>query len=447
MIFLTEPAGNDELRGGPGKDTFFCGSGNDKILDFNPEDRATADCEEGGPNPAPQDELGTIIVKKHVINDDSGSKSAADFTLNVIGNNPSKNSFQGSETGTMIRLNAGSYSIIERRHEGYDLHLTNDCSGNIESGETKNCIVTNNDIEKTGRLLVRKNVINNNGGSKSAGDFTILVTGNNPSDSEFKGNRAGTTVILNTGPYSVSEVEDSRYTASFSAACSGSINADERKVCTVTNDDKSTGTLIVKKHVVNDNEGNKQASDFTIQVTGNSPSPSTFAGDESGTQVKLREGTYSVSESGPAGYQSSMTNECNGNLGPGDTRTCVVTNDDIAPSSDTSSPVITSPTVNPDTVGTGQSRIILGMHITDNVGVTSAFVGVFEKGKTDTTIDGAFHGLGLSQGDNKNGQWVGDYTFEASVPDGEYDVRYFAKDAAQNQGSAGPVTVTLDRIP
>ena len=55
--------------------------------------------------------------------------------------------------------------------------------------------------------------------------------------------------------------------------------------------------------------------------------------------------------------------------------------------------------------------------------------------------------LGLSQGDNKNGQYVGEYTFADSVPDGEYDVRYFAKDAAQNQAIGGPVTVTLDHVP
>jgi len=30
---------------------------------------------------------------------------------------------------------------------------------------------------------------------------------------------------------------------------------------------------------------------------------------------------------------------------------------------------------------------------------------------------------------------------------GEYEVRFFAKDAAQNQATAGPVGVTLDRIP
>jgi len=72
---------------------------------------------------------------------------------------------------------------------------------------------------------------------------------------------------------------------------------------------------------------------------------------------------------------------------------------------------------------------------------------VYEKGKTDATIDGAFYQIGLIQGDNKNGQYSGEYTFADNVPDGEYDVRYFAKDAAQNQGIAGPVTVTLDRIP
>jgi hypothetical protein len=32
-------------------------------------------------------------------------------------------------------------------------------------------------------------------------------------------------------------------------------------------------------------------------------------------------------------------------------------------------------------------------------------------------------------------------------PEGEYDIKYFAKDGAQNQGIAGPVTVTLDRTP
>ena len=346
--------GNDNLRGGPGKDTFSCGPGNDVIEDYSSEDRVASDCEAGGPIHG--DSTGTIIVRKRVINDNGNSKSASDFTINVVGENPSETSFKGSESGTKISLSAGSYSIMEQRHDGYELSLSKDCSGKIKSGETRNCSVTNDDIAQTGKLLV-------------------------------------------------------------------------------------------KKHVINNNEGDKQASDFTIGVTGNQPNPASFIGNEAGTEVKLKTGSYSVTESGPAGYESSMTTGCNGNINPGQTETCVITNDDIPPPSDTSSPVITSPTATPGTLGPGQSKITLGVHVTDNVGVTLVYIGVYEKGKTDATIDGAFYSLGLIQGDNKNGQYVGEYTFADSVPDGEYDVRYFAKDAAQNQAIGGPVTVTLDRIP
>jgi len=41
----------------------------------------------------------------------------------------------------------------------------------------------------------------------------------------------------------------------------------------------------------------------------------------------------------------------------------------------------------------------------------------------------------------------GDIQRQDSAPDGEYDVRYFAKDTAQSQAIGGPVTVTLDHTP
>ena len=94
----------------------------------------------------------------------------------------------------------------------------------------------------------------------------------------------------------------------------------------------------------------------------------------------------------------------------------------------------------------------MGVHVTDNVGVTLVYIGVYEKGKTDATIDGAFWSLGLVQGDNKNGQYVGEYTFADSVPDGEYDVRYFAKDAYKTSyrwsGNCylRPYTITNSRL-
>src|SRR5947208_16851589 len=69
-------------------------------------------------------------------------------------------------------------------------------------------------------------------------------------------------------------------------------------------------------------------------VSGKSP----FAGAESpGTTKTLNSGSYVLSESdGPSGYAATISGACNSStgavtLGPGDTKTCTITNDDIAP--------------------------------------------------------------------------------------------------------------------
>ena len=42
-------------------------------------------------------------------------------------------------------------------------------------------------------------------------------------------------------------------------------------------------------------------------------------------------GAYSVSESGPSGYKASYSADCTASVAIGETKTCTVTNDDIAP--------------------------------------------------------------------------------------------------------------------
>ena len=42
-------------------------------------------------------------------------------------------------------------------------------------------------------------------------------------------------------------------------------------------------------------------------------------------------GTYTVSETGPSGYAASYSADCTGTIAIGQTKTCTVTNDDIAP--------------------------------------------------------------------------------------------------------------------
>lgn len=91
-------------------------------------------------------------------------------------------------------------------------------------------------------------------------------------------------------------------------------------------------TLRVVKTVTNDNGGTAIASNFTINVTGTNVSNSSFAGSGAGVDVTLDAGAYSVSETaGPSGYLVTGSGDCSGTIAAGETKTCTINNDDIAP--------------------------------------------------------------------------------------------------------------------
>jgi Prealbumin-like fold domain len=86
------------------------------------------------------------------------------------------------------------------------------------------------------------------------------------------------------------------------------------------------GTLIVTENVVNEGGGNKKPSDFTINIHGNDPSPSSFRGNSSGTPVKLHMGMYSVTVRGPSGYNSTSSGDCSGGMMSVEIKNCTITN-------------------------------------------------------------------------------------------------------------------------
>ena len=89
---------------------------------------------------------------------------------------------------------------------------------------------------------------------------------------------------------------------------------------------QSQGKLIVINKVVNEGGGNKKASDFTINVHGNDPLPSSFSGSLSGIPVMLHMGMYSVTEKGPPGYNSTLSDDCSGGMMSAETKKCIITN-------------------------------------------------------------------------------------------------------------------------
>ena len=89
---------------------------------------------------------------------------------------------------------------------------------------------------------------------------------------------------------------------------------------------QSQGKLVVINKVINEGGGNKKASDFTINVHGNDPLPSSFSGSSSGIPVMLHMGMYSVTEKGPPGYNSTLSDDCSGGMMSAETKKCIITN-------------------------------------------------------------------------------------------------------------------------
>ena len=273
------------------------------------------------------DQPGTLVVKKVVVNDNGGKAEADDFSFSVNGGGTMGFEADGQNN---LTVPAGTYSVVEVAASGYATTYDN-CDGvQVANGETETCTITNNDVSP--QLTVTKHVINNNGGTKAAPDFTMLVSGANVSDADFPGDENGTTVTLNAGDYSVSENGVAGYTAGYSANCAGSIGLGEHKYCTVTNDD-NVPVLILIKQVVNSFGGTADEDDWLLKADG----PTDIYGwGGASSDSSFKAGTYTLSEWGfPQGYSASDW-ECVGGsqnsnqitLGLGEHAACTVTNYD-----------------------------------------------------------------------------------------------------------------------
>jgi hypothetical protein len=235
-------------------------------------------------------------------------------------------------------ITAGNYTLTEGTLASPWVLVSIVCDGtditaggtfSVDASTTTTCTITNK--RKRGSLTVIKHVINDNGGTAVAGDFSISL--GDSGNTTFNGTESpGQTFSFDEGyAFAVAELSGPPgYTASLSGDCSGTIVADATKVCTVTNNDNAAH-LIVIKHVINDNGGTKVASDFTMTINGVSASGgNSFPGAESpGTNKTLTSvGSYNVTESSVSGYTSSFSTDCTGTIALGETKTCTVTNDD-----------------------------------------------------------------------------------------------------------------------
>ncbi len=128
---------------------------------------------------------------------------------------------------------------------------------------TASCTFTNVQLPAP-KLIVKKVVTNDDGGTKTVSDFSFSVNGGATVGFEADGQND---LTLSAGTYTVTEPAVAGYAPSYDGCTDVVLVNGDTKTCTITNDDRP-GTLIVKKVVVNDDGGTKTAADFSFSVNG-----------------------------------------------------------------------------------------------------------------------------------------------------------------------------------
>lgn len=286
---------------------------------------------------------GTITVIKNVDTDGNGTidvYGATNWTWDITGG------AQNTATGSSQNVAAGTYTVNEDQKVNFHVvsvicdtqvnAVSESAQVVVAPGANVTCTFTN--ARDRGTLTLIKNVVNDNGGTALASAFNMHVKQNgvDVAGSPAAGSAAGSVYSLTTGTYTVNEDTPPAGYQQTSVVCDGqptstvSVTTNSQKVCTITNNDIAP-QLTVIKHVINDNSGNTLAPGFTMNVTGTNVSDASFNGAESpGTTVTLNAGNYSVDENANADYVKTIGANCSGTIALGETKTCTITNDDVA---------------------------------------------------------------------------------------------------------------------
>ena len=267
-----------------------------------------------------------LKLVKEVVNNNGGTKTPADWTLSAAGPTP----LSGPGPSVEADVNAGTYNLSETpapntagyASSGYDCGA----SVTLALGESKTCKIINDDV--TAHLKLVKEVVNNNGGTKTPADWTLSAAGPTP----LSGPGPVVEADVNAGTYNLSETPAPN-TAGYASAgydCGASVTLalGESKTCKIINDDVTAHLKLVKE-VVNNNGGTKTPADWTLSAAG----PTPLSGPGPSVEADVNAGTYNLSETpapNTAGY-ASIGYDCGASvtLALGESKTCTITNNDI----------------------------------------------------------------------------------------------------------------------
>ncbi|MBI2984669.1 MAG: DUF11 domain-containing protein [Candidatus Kerfeldbacteria bacterium] len=278
---------------------------------------------------------GSLKVTKIV---DSGTASADDFAL-TIAPDPNHVGSVHPINGIYVfdSLDPGPYTVSEQTVTGYHQVASTCDKVQVSAGQQAECAIHN--ARDAGELTVIKQVVNNNGGNNSSGDFTMHIKqGGVDAVTPFAGSASGVTKSLPAGTYTVSETGLPAGYQQTSVVCDGQstntviVTNDDKHTCTITNDDVAS-SITLQKMVINNNGGAAGPNDFGLTVGGTAVTSGQTLSVNANIPIALNEagrnGYQFVSLSGDAKCPKTLGGTVT--LSEGEHIVCTITNDDIAP--------------------------------------------------------------------------------------------------------------------
>lgn len=268
---------------------------------------------------------------------DGGSASASDFNIHIKnqGQDVNGSPYPGSEQGITTTLAPGTYEVSEDTPPQDYTQTSIVCDQQqtatvvLNENDNKTCTITNTynfQPPTEGTLTVIKEVINNNGGTKTASDFSFSVDGGIaiPFESDSQND-----LIVAAGLHNVTEPAVTGYSTTYDNCSEVNVPAGGFAICTITNHALPAEIQGTKFEDMNGNGIKDQdelgLEDWTIHITdGGQFSDSAVTGsDGSYSFTDLAAGMYSLFEDLIPGWAQTTPDPAPIVLGNGQTITDV----------------------------------------------------------------------------------------------------------------------------